>query len=685
MKKNIYNILLLGGIAMAMVGCDVNDWNDHLDGFEGDPAVSDMQALEYTFTAADYSNLAANSANVAKAAELDLANELKTVGSKGYFTDKITAKDFIPAFLSDPDFAYFSLSDGSAIKITYNVAGNLPEEIPGIEAAGTYKLSESDYMDIWGSNEDFVEAFAPSKVPAKFISNVLDNAGEVGEEGAYMLVQYNTTNQEPIFSTVEPEPTPAFPLSDVIGSVALDDVVEINGVITAICQRGYILTDNSGSILIYYGSAFVPDDWEIGNCVTISGTISSYGKGFQIDGTTATASVVDNMAYTYPAPKVLTGADFDSMVTRTTDELAMYCKFDCTVAISGNYYNFKIDGAETAQGSIYQGTAAQKAAFTDGQAATVCGYFVSISSGKFANFVITSVNGTPVSKRGASTRKAAADVPTTVEYALYQYTGSAWKAVTNVDVVNPADYKSMGQSYNNLSSATDAAYYLPRYLAGKHPYAKEGDSKIVCYYLYSGGKTSIVADNYKFDGTVWVLDNGVVTETAQFVRNKGAWMYDPNVTITLPAGKSQPLSTLYYQACTDWVWANVDQKMGVTEKGKGYVTSYGNNEYYCGTSAYQGNVDIRPAKAKEQYPEGYEGMTDEEITQLMKDRFTKEVLPGALATLHPEAAPIDGLDVLYTINFAVYTGSTSEYTVVYKVVGKGQFEFVSCTWDAPAE
>ena len=69
----------------------------------------------------------------------------------------------------------------------------------------------------------------------------------------------------------------------------------------------------------------------------------------------------------------------------------------------------------------------------------------------------------------------------------------------------------------------------------------------------------------------------------------------------------------------------------------------------------------------------------------MKDRFAKEVLPGALATLHPEAAPIDGLDVLYTINFAVYTGSTSEYTVVYKVVGKGQFEFVSCTWDAPAE
>ena len=120
----------------------------------------------------------------------------------------------------------------------------------------------------------------------------------------------------------------------------------------------------------------------------------------------------------------------------------------------------------------------------------------------------------------------------------------------------------------------------------------------------------------------------------------------------------------------------------MSTKGQGYVTSYGNNEYYCGASAYQGNVDLRASKATEQYddPE-YVGKSDDEIVEIMKRRFESEVMPGALSMLHPDAAPIEGLDVLYTINFSVYTGTTTAHVIVYKVVGPGQFEFVSCTWN----
>ena len=74
-------------------------------------------------------------------------------------------------------------------------------------------------------------------------------------------------------------------------------------------------------------------------------------------------------------------------------------------------------------------------------------------------------------------------------------------------------------------------------------------------------------------------------------------------------------------------------------------------------------------------------MTDDEIVALMKKRFEQEVCPGALSILYPDATPIAGLDLLYTINFATYTGSTTYYKIVYKVVAKGQFEFVSCTWN----
>lgn len=111
-------------------------------------------------------------------------------------------------------------------------------------------------------------------------------------------------------------------------------------------------------------------------------------------------------------------------------------------------------------------------------------------------------------------------------------------------------------------------------------------------------------------------------------------MYDPNVTINLPAGKGQEMSTLYFQTCVNWVYENICRPLGDTDikSGKFYISSYGNNEYYSGTSAYQGNIDLRPSAARSQYPAGYEGMSDDQIIELEKTRFMKEVMPGK--TLH---------------------------------------------------
>ena len=190
------------------------------------------------------------------------------------------------------------------------------------------------------------------------------------------------------------------------------------------------------------------------------------------------------------------------------------------------------------------------------------------------------------------------------------------------------------------------------------------------YRYYNGSSTAYRCDLYTFDGTAWNKYAGVEPQTAQFVRSSGKWNYDPSVTITLPAGRSQPLSTLYYQTCVDWVNKYYPE----------YVTSYGNNEYYCGTSAYQGNVDLRPTAAKLQYEAGYAGMSDEEIVELMKQRFAFQVMPAALSELHSDAVPVEGITVLYTINFSVYTGATEQYTIVYKVTGPAAFEMVECTW-----
>ena len=44
-------------------------------------------------------------------------------------------------------------------------------------------------------------------------------------------------------------------------------------------------------------------------------------------------------------------------------------------------------------------------------------------------------------------------------------------------------------------------------------------------------------------------------------------------------------------------------------------------------------------------------MSDDEIVALEKKRFMNEVMPGALSKLHPDAVPVEGIEVTYTVNF----------------------------------
>lgn len=207
---------------------------------------------------------------------------------------------------------------------------------------------------------------------------------------------------------------------------------------------------------------------------------------------------------------------------------------------------------------------------------------------------------------------------------------------------------------------------------------------------YAGQPLHIV---FRYDGdgsskatTTYQLDNVVVsnktfaegTNKDQFVRVNDKWNFDPSTTLLLYPTKNAT-TVAYFQAGIDWVSAHIDSKLGV-EKGKGYVTSSGNNEYYSGLSTRYGNVDIRAAKAREQYAKGFEGMDDAAVQALLEQHL-QETLAGALATLHPEAVPVTGIEVIYTLRIGVYTGTQLAadqltHEIKFKVVGKGQFEYV---------
>ena len=826
MKKNIFNSFIAGACILALASCDDNSWNnEYLNGFEDNPAITDIQSIEYTLTDADYSAIASNSTNKAKADADSVSAALKAVGTQHYFTADVEAKDYIPAFLGDSKFPYFVLDNGSAVKVTYKVATNLPAEVTAAAAAEQYKVTDEDYQAVWGS-EDYVASFTPSHSADKNIPNILKAAYPDAKAGQYVIVNYNNATSEPVFggveapeevtythnkvtaitsgrsyilaadvnaatavpegkgygylgvTTVAPEAKGlnaedaatiefrfeaasagkfyiidaydrylymkgtynnfnvsksvpaeggewtvaansdgtltitnvmngktlqydaqynsygaydtvkgAYPAAyekandytSVIGTVVKGETYEITGVVSGLCAQGYLLTDNSGTILVYYGKSYDVASHNIGDIVKINGEIGSYNKGLQVVGSSATEEIIGATAYKFPTPVVMKGADLDAEIAnRTADGLAKYVSFTGTVSVSGNYVNIIVDGA-TAQGSPYQLTAEQKALFTDGSIVDLKGWYIAISGGKYISIVVTEL---ATANATLSLRSLVADVAKVEENAVYYFDGSKWTVPANFSILSPADYTAMGQKYGNLSTSAKPEVYLPVYLKTTYPYAQAEDAMFVLYKYYDGSATNYRCDQYVYNGAAWDLNNGVIEESAQFVKNAGKWMFDPNVTITLPNGGSYDICKLYYQACVDWVYENIDKPLGSTDikSGKFYVSSYGNNEYYSGTSAYYGNVDIRADKAIGQYPAGFEGMSNEEVVELMKTRFCNEVMPGALAKIHPDAMPVEGLQVIYSIDFAAYTGSTTMHTVRYEVTAPGEFTFIDCTW-----
>lgn len=674
MKQYIVKTLLAGAAVLALAACDDNSWNeDYLDGFTT-PDNTDVQTVEYTLTADDYKSIASNKTNQALAGD-NLAAALAAVGTSGKFSRDITPEEYLPAFLSSTSFPYFALSNGSAVKVTYNVATDEPEELARMNAAASTTLTDDDYKTIYGSDENYANALSPSNglnnIPAILKAKYPD-----AEQGDYVVVNYNWSITDPVFGTVVPdEPVTGFEMTSALDDIATGDVVTVRGYITGLCTRGYIVTDKSGSILNYIPSGFDPSAYPIGSQIEVTAPVSAYNKGWQLDGANIESETVTpaTEAYTYPAPTVLDGAALDQVITRTDNELAQYVQFTGTVAVNGNNINIQVAGAETAQGSAYFALDGIKADLTDGAQVTVRGYVIAIAGTRYVNTVVNEV----VAGAAAAPRHVAA-VASEGRTALYYFNGSNWSQPSNATALSGAQCQEIA-GYTTLTAA-QADANLPIFLKVNFPYATEGTQRYVVYDEYKNG---YVARLYIFNGTEWAQNNNTETTTLQFVRNNGQWKADPSVVIVLPSGRNQELSMLYFQTCTDWVYENIDVPLGSTSitSGLGYVTSFGNNEYYSGTSAYQGNVDLRADKAAAQYPDGYAGMTDAEIQALMKQRFETEVMPAALAIIHPDAMPMDGVQVTYTITFGTYDGANATETIRYEVTAPGTFTFLDCTWN----
>ena len=254
----------------------------------------------------------------------------------------------------------------------------------------TYEGDQTDVTEVGfavmsSSEEEFTNYPAENGTEFEYVLEDLASATTYKYKAYIKLGERIYEGEEKSFATSSSDYTP-------IAQVQDGGTYTMNGVVTARSTRGFVLTDNTGSIF-YYNSGYT-DEYQIGQELTITGTIGNYNKGLQITAEGASIVAGELGEYTYPAPKEVSATEIDAYIADENLRLAEYVTLTGTLSISGNYFNIIVEGTEN-QASIYYPAEDIKSELSacNGSQITIKGYASSVSSGKFYNVIVTSFTG----------------------------------------------------------------------------------------------------------------------------------------------------------------------------------------------------------------------------------------------------------------------------------------------------
>ena len=615
------NLLMPVAVSLILLsGCKYND--DNFEGLDDMTQPTNLMKIEYTLTDADYATISSNSTNKKIATDAGVSKDLENVKTNMYLTEKITGADYIPAFLLDK---YYTADKGSSAKITYKYKEAMSSLLSEYASVKYLKPTDAEYKLVYGEN-----AFAPylNEKTEGQMSKILNEKFKDAEKGTAVFVDYKLGEgqlENPLmWQNFEALPT--------------GDLKELKGwFISSTGDTQWKVTSYDDNQYVQYsanGTKGACVGWMVTPAISVTA-----GDYLAFDVTVG--------YYNASCLSVLISENFDGKNVGTANWVDVTSDFSIPTKPTSGYGTFASAGKVSL--SAYAGKKVYVAFKYEGDGANK----------KTTTYQIDNIMvGTSIPANSLST-------PT---YAVKVYDGKNWKNKSNnVYVLTYADYGDMGQSKRYFTSDVPAVNHLPAYLSKMVAYPVDGDARVVVYRFYNGKALNIYSDEYTYSAEKarWELNTRIVDKTEQFVLSDGKWNFDPSTVVTLKAKGDAETST-FYQTIVDWVKEHYSE----------YVTSYGNNEYYYGSSAYQNNFDFRPDKWKVQNPAAYGTMSDDDLKKLMFERLPEAFLP-ALQSLYGDADVVEGVDVIYTINFGIYDGSDAQYTIKYKVTGKGQFEYVA--------
>lgn len=385
MNKKI--ILSALAIASVLTACD----DDYMKQFEDQDAnITDVKNLTMTLENSDYSSIASNATNIAKALELDPENQtyvemLKQVGKQYYFTDDIAGEDYIPAYLMAK---YPNADQKSKFTVTYKKFKKTSSYLADFANISSYQLSGSDYEGVWG---DKVKASFLTPQTLNRIPGILKENMSGAAEGTMCVVNYAYSEVEPSIGggTVEEE-NPYTKISEVIATGAGVEST-IKAEVVGTYAKGILVSDGTGSVLVYPNN--VPN-YSVGDSVIVTGTTASYGGLLQYPNTSTITRSGKSESFNYPKAQTMDAAALNDWMK---SPVVKYAKVTGKLSITTNskgatYYNVEIEGVN-GKGSIsYPMTGIVDPAL-NGKDVDITGYLIGVTGKdtKYANIMMTSI------------------------------------------------------------------------------------------------------------------------------------------------------------------------------------------------------------------------------------------------------------------------------------------------------
>ena len=386
MKNKIFQASIVALASLAVVSCD--DYNDQ---FGINYKATDTRSSAFTLASTDYEAIANNEENKAIAARLDQENGTGTVYTDAlaaladdkYFTTLASPELYLPAFLKSST-NYLLADEGARYSITLNFYRDPSGYLAELTNIGSYDFTADDYKSVWGdaANASYLTPATLSQIPG-----VLNNSVSGAQEGDMMVVNYAYSALEPSTGSGSDEPVYT-PIADVVANTGGGNYT-VKGTVIATYNSGFLLGDETGSILVYLYEL----NYSVGDVVTVSGTTSAYGGLMQFPGSSEVTLLERAETFSYPTPVSMDGAAMDAYLTAPE---VKYVSYTGTLSVDEEkgYYDVAVDGATSATASLAYPVAGVVDNSLDGQKVTVTGYLIGATGNpaKYVNTMVTTVS-----------------------------------------------------------------------------------------------------------------------------------------------------------------------------------------------------------------------------------------------------------------------------------------------------